>query len=525
MSRILLTTLNARYSHSSLALRYLQANLGDLAASSSIREFTIHENPQQIAETLVAANPEVIGFSIYLWNVTEITQIVGILRLIAPTIKLVGGGPEISFANDLPAVAADLDHVITGPGEISFQVLCRQLLTGLDVAQHIITGQTCKPDDLTLPYDLYNNEDVSNRIIYVEASRGCPFKCEFCQSALDKTAVAFNLDNFLAEMQKLYMRGVRHFKFIDRTFNLKTATTVAILEFFLERCQQRDLFLHFEMIPDHLPAALQELLPRFPLGSLQFEVGIQTFNPEVQQLISRKQNNETSEANLLWLRQHTSAHIHADLIFGLPGETLDSFRESFDRLVAIAPQEIQLGILKRLRGAPICRHEDAFEMAFNPNPPYNLLQNRDIDFATMQRINRMARFWDLIANSGKFTHSLSAILGESPFARFLKLSDALFAVEGRAWKISLRRLFALLHRVLPETGLLDTEQTEQLLWLDFQDSGERGHYLKQPLNNRRDGSERIGRRQKHHRKSTTTLPHNSLARQTTEQPAEPSSKH
>ncbi len=499
MSRILLTTLNARYSHCSLALRYLKANLGNLAGETALLEFTIHENPQQIAERLLQENPEIIGFSIYLWNVSETQAVVSTLRLIAPEVKLVAGGPEVSFANDLPPIAEQLDHIITGPGEISFAELCRQILSGRPVLDQVIVGQAVKPDDLQLPYELYAEEDVSNRIVYVEASRGCPFKCEFCLSALDKTATAFDLSAFLAEMEKLLSRGVRHFKFIDRTFNLKTATTLAILDFFLQRIDKQELFLHFEMIPDHLPEALKEMLPGFPAGSLQFEVGIQTFDPEVQQLISRKQNNEASEANLRWLLENTRVHIHADLIFGLPGETLASFAESFDRLVAIGPQEIQLGILKRLRGAPIIRHEKNFDLRFNPQPPYNVLSTRDVDFATMQRINRFARFWDLIANSGKFNHSLPLILGDAPFDRFLLLSDRLFAAEGRSWKIALRRLFALLHEALPESGLLDEQQTAENLWLDFKASGERGHYLKQGPVAEREGKTRIGRRQKAHR--------------------------
>lgn len=499
MSRILLTTLNARYSHSSLALRYLKANLGEWAAETSLLEFTIHENPQQIAERLLRERPEIIGFSIYLWNVSETHAVVSILRLIAPQVKLIAGGPEVSFANDLPPIAEQLDHIITGPGEISFPQLCQQLLTGRAVLDHVITGQAVKPDELQLPYDLYGEEDVRNRIIYVEASRGCPFKCEFCLSALDKTATAFHLPEFLAEMEKLVSRGVRHFKFIDRTFNLKASTTVAILEFFLKHSDNNDLFLHFEMIPDHLPDALKQILPRFAAGNLQFEVGIQTFDQAVQQLISRKQNNEASEANLRWLLEHTEVHIHADLIFGLPGETLDSFASSFNRLVSIGPQEIQLGILKRLRGAPIIRHESNFDLRFNPQPPYNVLSTRDIDFVTMQRVNRFSRFWDMIANSGKFSHSLPLILGELPFERFLLLSDCLFEAEGRSWKIAMRRLFALLHQVLPDTGLLDAQQTTDCLWLDFKASGERGHYLKQNHHSEREGKNRVGQRQKAHR--------------------------
>ena len=170
----------------------------------------------------------------------------------------------------------------------------------------------------------YTEEDISRRLIYVEASRGCPFKCEFCLSALDKTAWPFPLAAFLNEMQQLYERGVRHFKFVDRTFNLNAKTGARILDFFLERLDEK-LFLHFELIPDHLPDTLKERITRFPPGALQFEIGVQTFNPIVQAMIGRQQDNARTETNLRWLRQYTQAHLHADLIVGLPGEDLASF--------------------------------------------------------------------------------------------------------------------------------------------------------------------------------------------------------
>ncbi|MES2563631.1 MAG: radical SAM protein, partial [Pseudomonadota bacterium] len=152
------------------------------------------------------------------------------------------------------------------------------------------------------------DEDVAQRFIYVEASRGCPFKCEFCLSSLDKTAWAFDLDLFLSELAALYARGARHFKFVDRTFNLKAAAGLRILEFFLERLDD-SLFVHFEVIPDHLPGSLKTAITRFPPGTLQFEVGIQTWNPAVQSLISRRQNNEASAENLAWLRNESNAHL------------------------------------------------------------------------------------------------------------------------------------------------------------------------------------------------------------------------
>jgi hypothetical protein len=289
---------------------------------------------------------------------------------------------------------------------------------------------------------------LAHRVIYVEAARGCPFECEFCLSALDETVRPVPLDVFLPAMQRLLDRGCRQFKFVDRTFNLDRKTSAAILEFFRERYRP-GMFLHFEMIPDRFPAALREIVQRFPPGALQFEVGIQTFNEEVAARIKRRQDNALAEANLRWLREETGVHVHADLIVGLPGESLESFAAGFDRLVALRPHEIQVGLLKRLRGAPIARHDAEWGMIYNPDPPYDLLANRRLDFATMQRLRRFARYWDLVANSGRFGDAVPALWGTgSAFAGFLKFSDWLFGRVGRTHAIALPRLQALVGEYL-----------------------------------------------------------------------------
>lgn len=470
---ITLVTLNARYIHTAFGLRYLYANLGELQAQTVLREFTIHEMPLNIAEKLLSDQPAIIGISVYIWNVREVTELVGVLKQIAPQVNIVLGGPEVSHPPDLPEVAALADYLITGPGEWSFRQLCEQLLQGQKPLNRIISGISVPLDQLQLPYRYYSEEDLTNRITYVEASRGCPFKCEFCLSALDKTAKPFELRAFLDEMDALYQRGARNFKFIDRTFNLKVKTSVAILEFFLARMDE-DLYLHFEVIPDNLPDALKDMLKRFPPNRLQFEIGVQTFDPQIQDLISRRQDNSKTIENLLWLREHTGAHLHTDLIFGLPGDTLENFGKSFDQLALLRPQEIQLGILKRLRGAPINRHSEDYQLRYNPHPPYNILSTRDIDFGTMQRVNRFARYWDMVANSGRFTMSLPIILGDQPFLRFLMLSDALYTASGSTWKINLQRLFDLIYVVSMDVLTLDERELKAALRDDYQRSGQKG---------------------------------------------------
>jgi radical SAM superfamily enzyme YgiQ (UPF0313 family) len=333
------------------------------------------------------------------------------------------------------------------------------------VLNKIIDAASFHPQQLKLPYKYYSDEDIRQRVIYVEASRGCPFKCEFCLSALDKTAQPFDLDLFLAEMETLYARGARHYKFVDRTFNLNIKSSRKILQFFLAK-PLHDLFLHFELIPDRLPEELKQLIEQFPSGSLQFEIGIQSFNPEVQHNISRRQDHAKTLQNLTYLQRDTSVHLHTDLIAGLPGEDLNSFARGFDLLVSLGSQEIQLGILKRLRGTPIRRHSEEFQLLFNPNPPYSILSTRDMDSLTLFRITRFARYWDMIANSGRFSNTLPEILGKQPFANFMQLSDWLFASTAQTHQIALPRLFKLLYAWADQSSAV-----EQALEQDFKHTG------------------------------------------------------
>ena len=235
-----------------------------------------------------------------------------------------------------------------------------------------------------------------------------------------------------------------------------------------------NLHLHFEIIPDHLPDALKNTIKLFPPGVLQFEIGVQTFVPAVQQLISRKQDNDKAANNIAWIRQNTHAHIHADLIVGLPGDTLAGFAESFDKLVTLKPQEIQVGVLKRLRGAPINRHNDHYAMRYEPHPPYTVLSTANMDFLTLQRLKRFARYWDLIANSGRFSATLPYLLAEQPFNRFMQLSDAIYCLAGTTWKISLKRLFELVYTVMTEHLQITVDESQQLLLQDFQRTSEKG---------------------------------------------------
>ena len=475
MPDIILSTLNARYAHASLGLRYLRANLGELRERCLLQEFVIGQKTEEIVERLLAGNPRVIGFGVYIWNVEETTRAVAQIRLLAPEVYVVLGGPEVSFEVESQRICTLANYVITGWGDISFPLLVRQILAGTPPSDRVIAGQQPPLAALTLPYTEYTDEDVRQRHLYVEASRGCPFKCEFCLSALDQTAWPFPLKPFLDALEDLFRRGARQFKFVDRTFNLKIDASLAVLEFFLAKIAAHPddpPFVHFELIPDHLPERLKSAIALFPAGSLQFEIGIQTFDPVVQSRISRRQKNHVAEANLRWLREHSGAHLHVDLIAGLPGEGVDTFALGFDRLVALNPHEIQFGILKRLRGAPIARHTRDFDLRFSPDPPYQILATDLIDFATMQRLNRFARYWDLVANSGRFKQTLPCLLGASPFAHFLAFSDWLYQRTGQTHALAHDRLVNLLHEHLAQRGNV-APAFEQALIEDYRGAGGR----------------------------------------------------
>ena len=493
MPDIVLTTLNAKFIHAAFGLRYLYANLGVLQPRAVIAEFDINQRPLDIAEKILALNPRILGFGIYIWNVEETTEVISAIKRVRPEIIIILGGPEVSYETQGQKIVELADHVITGEADLKFAEVCRVLLKAAPLIQPSATfsatdgkdrdeGATlpkilaAEPPDfskINLPYAFYTEADLAHRIVYVEASRGCPFTCEFCLSSLDIPVRQVPLDKFLKAMQQLLDRGLKQFKFVDRTFNLHLPTSKALLNFFRARYQP-GMFFHFEMIPDRLPVELREIIAQFPPGSLQFEVGIQTFNPEVGTLISRRQNYERLADNFNFLRRETRVHIHADLIIGLPGETVESFGAGFDRLIALGPQEIQVGILKRLRGTPINRHDAEWQMIYHDQPPYDILQNRLIDFATMQRLRRFAKYWDLVGNSGNFVETLPLLWREgSPFKNFLRFSDWLYAQLGRTDTIALVRLAEKLFEFLTAELKIHFQLAAEKIWADWQRGGHR----------------------------------------------------
>jgi radical SAM superfamily enzyme YgiQ (UPF0313 family) len=300
----------------------------------------------------------------------------------------------------------------------------------------------------------------------VEISRGCPFECEFCLSSMDEKVRAFDLNKVLEEFEILWQRGARNFKFVDRTFNLNMKAANRILDFFLAK--EEPYFAHFEVIPDHFPTSLREKIARFPHGALQLEIGIQTLNLEVANNISRQLNLQKIEENISFLENETHAHIHLDLIVGLPGESLESFGKNLDKLVSMSSCEIQIGILKKLSGTYIKRHDEEFAMVYSDKPPYDILKNSLLSFNDIQVMKRFARFWDLSYNSGNFKNSLPLVWEDaSVYENFYALSAWMYTQTDSTWKISLERLGELLFDYLTEVKKLSHEAVAKAMLEDM----------------------------------------------------------
>lgn len=446
MRPILLTTLNARYAHTALGLRYLYANMGELQPMTRIVEFTMNEQIQSITEELLKHSPLLIGIGVYIWNASQCSELIQTLKKVSPDTIIVLGGPE---AGHLPhrVDLSKADYIISGEGEVAFYELCKGILSDNLPNERFIKAPLPDLKSIHLPYSAYNDEDVAHRYIYVEASRGCPFECEFCLSSIDEKVRNFPLDQLLEEFEILWQRGARSFKFIDRTFNLNMTFANRILDFFLSK--EPPYFAHFEVIPDHFPDVLKEKIKHFPAGSLQLEIGIQTLDPIIAKGINRPLKLEKIIENLRFLENETHAHMHLDLIVGLPGESIQGFGRNLDTLVSLTHSEIQIGILKNLSGTTLSRHDQAHGMVYSDIPPYDILKNNLLSFEQIQKMKRFARFWDIFYNSGSFTKTVPLIWENgSVFEGFYAFSEWIYTQTLSTWKISLERQIALIHEFL-----------------------------------------------------------------------------
>lgn len=306
-AQILLATINARYIHAAVGLRYLMANLGEMQSVARILEFEIKQRALDIAGEILAVGARIVGLGVYIWNAALTAEVVAILKKVQPELVVILGGPEVSYETLGQPIVECADYVITGEADLKFAEVCRTVLAGERPVHKVIHAELPQLAGVRMPYGLYSREDLQNRVLYVEASRGCPFTCEFCLSSLDVPVRGFDLPLFLAELETLFARSARIFKFVDRTFNLSLNTSRAILEFFLDRWED-GMFVHFEMVPDRMPEALLELLARFPAGASSWKWASRLSTRPRQKHQPQAELRQTGEEPAFSAGQHRRPH-------------------------------------------------------------------------------------------------------------------------------------------------------------------------------------------------------------------------
>jgi len=415
--RTLLTTLHSKYIHASLALPCLAAYCGEECGEIVIGEYSVNEPKEIVLAQLVEWNADVICFSVYLWNRIATLELVSCLKLIKPEQKIVLGGPEISFEADDFFSLHPVDALICGEGENPLRHLLLAWQQGI-VPQPIgglrLPDGSADPgrslleslDDIPSPFAA-GLVDLSKGLIYYESSRGCPYTCSFCMSALDDQVRSFSMERIKADLKILMENQVGKIKFVDRTFNYNNQRSREIFDYILENNQSSHF--HFEIGAHLLDHTTLELLEQVPDGMFQFEIGVQSTLPETLQYINRNVSLEQLSDNILYLKHKTNIHIHLDLIAGLPGETYPQFLKSIDRVISLGADHLQIEPVKLLPGAPLRNQADKWGIHYDPNPPYTVLASADLNFADLELLRGIGLLLDLLVNSGRFRFLLPCL--------------------------------------------------------------------------------------------------------------------
>lgn len=431
--RVLLTAINAKYVHTNLALRYLREGIIAEFPEVLLKEFTINEPVARIAEEIFEAKANIIGFSCYIWNLSETLAVIRHLYPVCPDIRFVLGGPEVSFeAAELLAAHPEIDAIITGEGETAFLELLRAWRTGADpdsvsglvwrrrgeIIENPVRAQLADLSELPIPYEFA--EDFHGRLVYVETARGCPFNCQYCLSSTSAGVRFLDPERFRRIFRRLLQSGARTVKFVDRTFNARKAHAFRILDIVKEEAayypSDAGIRVHCEMAGELLDAEWLSYLSEYPPDLIQLEIGVQTTNLLTLQLISRPQHFGIWRKFILEL-QKFGIHLHLDLIAGLPEEDWTAFRTSFNDVYAVRPDMLQLGFLKVLKGSGLRASSKQFGLVYAPDPPYTILQTNVMSHPELLRLRHMEIIVDKYYNSGKFGHALEETLQlfQSPF--------------------------------------------------------------------------------------------------------------
>ncbi|MFD0671509.1 B12-binding domain-containing radical SAM protein [Cohnella sp. GCM10027633] len=437
---VVVATLNAKYIHTSLALRYLKAYAQD-EFDVQIAEFTIKDPAMSIAMDLFARKPDVIGFSCYIWNIEETIVVIDMLRKILPDVKIMLGGPEVSYdteywMNRLP----DVDFIVMGEGEETFRDLLREIAGAgkyhfvFGLAYRDRTGQVAitpgRPklelSDIPSPYRF--KEDVPslrNRVVYFETSRGCPFSCQFCLSSIEVGVRYFDMDWVKAEITYLIDSGAKLIKFVDRTFNIKRDYAMEIFRFLIDN--HRGCVFQFEITADIMrPEVLDFLAEHAPPGVFRFEIGVQSTNDVTNVAVQRRQNFAKLTRTVVKVKESGKIDQHLDLIAGLPHEDYDTFRKTFNDVFALRPEELQLGFLKMLRGTGLRNDADKHGYIYMDRAPYEMLGNDLMPFGDIVRIKRVEDVLEKYWNAHRMNRTMEYLVERaypSPFDFFQAFGD------------------------------------------------------------------------------------------------------
>ncbi|HAT4161190.1 TPA: DUF4080 domain-containing protein [Clostridium perfringens] len=444
--KILLTAINSKYIHSNLAVRYLKAFTKDLDFQGDIKEFSINDRVENILEGIIEEKPDVVAFSCYIWNMEFVNRLAELIKLVDPNIEILYGGPEVSYEGKEFLENHEGEYVIVGEGEKTFREFVLYKLGEGKIED--IKGLNYKRDgkvfenpkrpemdmnELVFPYTY--EEDINNKIVYYEASRGCPFKCKYCLSSVMHGVRFLDVERVKKELKYFMERGLKLVKFVDRTFNCNREYTVELLKYLSE--QDTETRFHFEVAADLLTEGQIEILNNAPKGRFQLEVGVQTTNNEVLHNINRYITYENIKEKVLKVAAGKNVMQHLDLIAGLPGEDLESFKKSFNDVHAIRPDEIQLGFLKLLKGSSMREEAEKWGIVYSPYAPYEIIRSKDISYEELLLLKKVEAMVDKYYNSCKFNNVIKFFLNiyEKPFDFYYDL--AMFFEEKGNFKRSI----------------------------------------------------------------------------------------
>ena len=444
--KFLLTAINAKFIHSNPAIYSLRACVGEkLQPYVELAEFTINESLESILEGIWKHQPDAIGFSCYIWNWKLIREILAELPKLLPNTEIWLGGPEVTY--DGPGLLKEFPQVtgiMVGEGEVTFRELLEQYLWEAEGTQKqfgkrteerfgqitglcLASGYTAPrelTDLTTLPFLYENMEPFTNRIIYYETSRGCPYRCSYCLSSIDKKVRLRDISVVKRELQFFLDQKVKQVKFIDRTFNCDHRHAMEIWQYIHEHDNGVTNF-HFEISADILREEEIALLNQFRPGLAQLEIGVQSTNPETIRAIKRIMDVDKLEKIVAAIHQGHNIHQHLDLIAGLPYEDYESFGRSFDRVYGMQPEQLQLGFLKVLKGSDMQGNAQEYGIHYLEQPPYEVLYTNWISYGEIRRLKRIEEMVELYYNSGQFTHTLPVLekAFSGPFAMYEALAD------------------------------------------------------------------------------------------------------